>query len=56
ITKALRLVGYTAPGGTRDQAARVIATRIGLTGPVGLPDLLTRLRERGDRDLLALLD
>ncbi len=56
ITKALRLVGYTAPGGTRDQAARVIATRIGMTGPVGLPDLLTRLRERGDRDLLALLD
>lgn len=56
ITKALRLVGYTAPGGTRDQAARVIATRIGLTGPVALPDLLNRLRERGDRDLLALLD
>ncbi|TDE44217.1 hypothetical protein E1295_25415 [Nonomuraea mesophila] len=56
ITKALRLVGYTAPGGTRDQAARVIATRIGMTGPVSLPDLLARLRERGDRDLLALLD
>ncbi|GAA3577083.1 hypothetical protein GCM10022419_067860 [Nonomuraea rosea] len=56
ITKALRLVGYTAPGGTRDQAARVIATRIGMTGPVSLPDLLNRLRERGDRDLLALLD
>jgi hypothetical protein len=56
ITKALRLVGYTAPGGTRDQAARVIATRIGMTGPVALPDLLNRLRERGDRDLLELLD
>ncbi|MFC4012261.1 hypothetical protein ACFOY2_33855 [Nonomuraea purpurea] len=56
ITKALRLVGYTAPGGTRDQAARVIATRIGMTGPVNLPDLLNRLRERGDRDLLELLD
>ncbi|MEU8245392.1 hypothetical protein [Nonomuraea sp. NPDC048916] len=56
ITKALRLVGYTAPGGTKDQAARVIATRIGMTGPVALPDLLTRLRERGDRDLLVLLD
>ncbi|WP_157549135.1 hypothetical protein [Nonomuraea candida] len=55
ITKALRLVGYTAPGGTRDQAARVIATRIGMTGPVALPDLLNRLRERGDRDLLDLL-
>ncbi|MEV0591561.1 hypothetical protein [Nonomuraea cavernae] len=56
ITRALRLVGYTAPGGTKDQAARVIATRIGMTGPVALPDLFTRLRERGDRDLLVLLD
>ncbi|MFG1700772.1 hypothetical protein [Nonomuraea sp. NPDC049309] len=56
ITKALRLVGYTAPGGTREQAARVIATRIGMPGPVSLPDLLDRLRERGDRDLLELLD
>jgi hypothetical protein len=56
ITKALRLVGYTAPGGTKEQAARVIATRIGMPGPVALPDLLDRLRERGDRDLLELLD
>ncbi|MBA2895784.1 hypothetical protein [Nonomuraea soli] len=56
ITRALRLVGYTAPGGTLDQAARVIATRIGMAGPVSLSDLKARLRERGDRDLLALLD
>jgi hypothetical protein len=53
--RALRLVGYTAPGGTRDQAVRVIATRIGLAGPVGQPELLARLRERGDRDLLSLM-
>jgi hypothetical protein len=52
---ALRLVGYTATGGTHEQAGRVIATRVGMTGPVSLPDLLTRLRERGDRDLLSLL-
>jgi hypothetical protein len=52
---ALRLVGYTAAGGTHEQACRVIATRVGMTGPVGLPDLLIRLRERGDRDLLSLL-
>ncbi|MEW9529203.1 hypothetical protein [Microbispora sp. NPDC049125] len=52
---ALRLVGYTAPGGTEDQAVRVIATRIGLAGPVSRPELLARLRERGDRDLLSLL-
>ncbi|MCC5574380.1 hypothetical protein IMZ11_01835 [Microtetraspora sp. AC03309] len=54
-SRALRLVGYTAPGGTREQAGRVIATRIGLAGPVGQTELLTRLRERGDRDLLSLL-
>ncbi len=30
IARALRLVGCTAPGGTSDQADRVIATRIGL--------------------------
>jgi hypothetical protein len=54
-SRALRLVGYTAPSGTPDQAARVIATRVGLSAPVGRPELLARLRERGDRDLLSLL-
>ncbi|MGI5154636.1 hypothetical protein [Microbispora sp. CA-102843] len=54
-SRALRLVGYTAPSGTPEQAARVIATRVGLAGPVGRPELLARLRERGDRDLLTLL-
>lgn len=53
--QALRLVGYTAPGGTMDQALRVIATRVGMTGSVSRNDLLGRLRERGDRDLLSLL-
>ncbi|GII56934.1 hypothetical protein Pth03_53230 [Planotetraspora thailandica] len=52
---ALRLVGYTAPGSTPEQAVRVIATRIGLSGPVERPELVTRLRERGDRDLISLL-
>ncbi|MFI6500612.1 hypothetical protein [Nonomuraea typhae] len=56
ITKALRLVCYTAPDAGLEVAARVIATRIGMTGPVALKDVLARLRERGDRDLLALLD
>ncbi|MEV8630181.1 hypothetical protein AB0395_00850 [Streptosporangium sp. NPDC051023] len=55
IARALRLVGYTAPGGSTEQAGRVIATRVGMTGQVALPDLLARLRERGDRDLLSLL-
>jgi hypothetical protein len=56
VTKALRLVCYTAPDAGLDVAARVIATRIGMTGPVGLSEVLARLRERGDRDLLSLLD
>lgn len=55
IARALRLVGYTAPGGTSDQADRVIATRIGLTGPTTPDELRAHLRERGDRDLLSLL-
>ncbi|WP_433497932.1 hypothetical protein ACQP1K_23915 [Sphaerimonospora sp. CA-214678] len=54
--RALRLVGYTAPGRDREQAERVIATRIGLThGQADREELLARLRERGDRDLLELL-
>ena len=53
--QALRLVGYTAPGGTREQAARVIATRIGMTGPVGLPDLLTGCASAGTATCSSLL-
>ncbi|MEU6999459.1 hypothetical protein [Nonomuraea sp. NPDC046570] len=56
ITKALRLVSYTAPNIMHDQAARIIATRIGMSGTVEPAELKTRLRERGDRDLLSLLD
>jgi len=53
--QALRLVGYTAPAGSMDQALRVIATRVGMDGSAPRNDLLARLRERGDRDLLSLL-
>ncbi|MFO7252532.1 MAG: hypothetical protein DIU60_017460, partial [Actinomycetes bacterium] len=53
--QALRLVGYTASGGTMDQALRVVATRVGMDGSTPRADLLGRLRERGDRDLLSLL-
>ncbi|MEU9837209.1 hypothetical protein AB0D67_37210 [Streptosporangium sp. NPDC048047] len=55
LSRALRLVGYTALGGTPEQAVRVIATRVGMTGPISSPDVLSRLRERGDRDLLSLM-
>ncbi|GIH91443.1 hypothetical protein ACFFMN_30665 [Planobispora siamensis] len=55
VVRALRLVGYTAPCETAEHAARVIGTRVGMSGPVSLPELLTRLRERGDRDLQSLL-
>lgn len=55
IERALHLVGYTAPGGTPEQASRVIATRIGMSGSAEQADILARLRERGDRDLLSLL-
>ncbi|WP_405141637.1 hypothetical protein OG589_31470 [Sphaerisporangium sp. NBC_01403] len=54
---ALRLAGHTTKGGPEslEETIRVLATRIGMTGPVGLPDLMNRLRERGDRDLLSLM-
>ncbi|GAA3823213.1 hypothetical protein GCM10022226_49710 [Sphaerisporangium flaviroseum] len=56
-TLALRLSGHTAKGKPEslEETIRVLATRIGMTGPVGLPDLMNRLRERGDRDLLSLM-
>ncbi|MFC4587413.1 hypothetical protein [Sphaerisporangium corydalis] len=56
-TTALRLSGHTAKGDPEslEETIRVLATRIGMTGPVGLPDLMNRLRERGDRDLLSLM-
>jgi hypothetical protein len=56
-TLALRLAGHTAKGESEslEETIRVLATRIGMTGPVGLPDLMNRLRERGDRDLLSLM-
>ncbi|WP_214412641.1 hypothetical protein [Sphaerisporangium fuscum] len=56
-TLALRLAGYTTGGQAEslEETIRVLATRIGMTGPVGLPELMNRLRERGDRDLLSLM-
>ena len=55
-TLALRLVGHTTTGGeSLEETSRVLATRVGMTGPVGLPELMNRLRERGDRDLLSLM-
>ncbi|MFC4532509.1 hypothetical protein [Sphaerisporangium dianthi] len=56
-TTALRLAGHTTKGKAEslEETIRVLATRVGMTGPVGLPDLMNRLRERGDRDLLSLM-
>jgi hypothetical protein len=56
-TLALRLAGHTPEGKSEslEETIRVLATRVGMTGPVGLPDLMNRLRERGDRDLLSLM-
>ncbi|WP_169948732.1 hypothetical protein [Microbispora sp. H11081] len=54
-SRALRLVGFTTPSGTPEQAEQVIATRVGLAEAVERPELIARLRERGDRDLLTLL-
>ncbi|WP_283135557.1 sigma factor-like helix-turn-helix DNA-binding protein [Rhizohabitans arisaemae] len=53
--RALHLSGYTAPVGSDAEAIRLISSRIGLDEPLDLDAVLLRLRERGDRDIHALL-
>ncbi|RBQ18524.1 hypothetical protein DP939_18655 [Spongiactinospora rosea] len=56
LNRALHLIGYTAPVASEAEGARLIGARIGLPEGSGRDDVLTRLRERGDRDILAFLD
>ncbi|GGK68062.1 hypothetical protein Sme01_13260 [Sphaerisporangium melleum] len=56
INMALHLIGYTAPVASEAEALRLIGARIGLPEGASREEILTRLRERGDRDILAFLD
>ncbi|MFF0306671.1 sigma factor-like helix-turn-helix DNA-binding protein [Streptosporangium sp. NPDC004379] len=56
LNRALHLIGYTAPVASEAEGVRLIGARIGLPEGSGRDEVLARLRERGDREILALLD
>lgn len=55
INHALHLIGYTAPVASEAEGLRLIGARIGLPEGAAREEVLDRLRERGDRDILAFL-
>lgn len=56
LNRALHLIGYTAPVQSEAEALPLIGTRIGLAEDATRDEVLARLRERGDRDILGFLD
>ncbi|MBX6386724.1 MAG: hypothetical protein IRZ07_27730, partial [Microbispora sp.] len=55
INQALHLIGYTAPVASEAEGLRLIGARIGLPEGATREEVLDRLRERGDRDILGFL-
>jgi hypothetical protein len=55
VNRALYLLGYTAPVSSEMEGLRLIGARIGLPDTATREEILARLRERGDRDILAFL-
>lgn len=55
LNRALYLIGYTAPVTSELEGLRLIGARIGLPDLAGREEVLGRLRERGDRDILGFL-
>ncbi|MEV4455236.1 sigma factor-like helix-turn-helix DNA-binding protein [Microbispora sp. NPDC049633] len=55
INQALHLIGYTAPVASEAEGLRLIGARIGLPEGIAREEVLDRLRERGDRDILTFL-
>ncbi|TQS24627.1 sigma factor-like helix-turn-helix DNA-binding protein [Microbispora sp. KK1-11] len=55
INHALHLIGYTAPVASEAEGLRLIGARIGLPEGAVREDVLDRLRERGDRDIIRFL-
>jgi hypothetical protein len=56
LNRALHLIGYTAPVASEAEGLRLIGARIGLPEGATREEILSRLRERGDRDILGFLD
>ncbi|MFI6598834.1 sigma factor-like helix-turn-helix DNA-binding protein [Nonomuraea sp. NPDC050536] len=55
LNRALYLIGYTAPVTSELEGLRLIGARIGLPDLAAREEVLARLRERGDRDILGFL-
>ncbi|WP_084957409.1 sigma factor-like helix-turn-helix DNA-binding protein [Thermoactinospora rubra] len=55
LNRALHLIGYTAPVQSEAEGLRLIGARIGLPETASREEVLARLRERGDRDILTFL-
>ncbi|SDG91230.1 Sigma-70, region 4 [Sinosporangium album] len=55
VNRALHLIGYTAPVASEAEGYRLIGARIGLPESAPRDDIIARLRERGDRDILGFL-
>jgi hypothetical protein len=55
LARSLHLIGYTAPVASEAEGLRLIGARIGLPEGVSREEVLERLRERGDRDILGFL-
>ncbi|WP_433219285.1 sigma factor-like helix-turn-helix DNA-binding protein [Microtetraspora malaysiensis] len=56
LNRALHLIGYTAPVASEAEGLRLIGARIGLAEGAARDEIVARLRERGDRDILGFLD
>ncbi|WP_067178755.1 sigma factor-like helix-turn-helix DNA-binding protein [Microtetraspora niveoalba] len=56
LNRALHLIGYTAPVASEAEGLRLIGARIGLPEGAARDEIMARLRERGDRDILGFLD
>ncbi|WP_343954435.1 hypothetical protein, partial [Nonomuraea longicatena] len=55
IGRAMHLIGYTAPVNSEAEALHLIGARIGLPETATPDEVINRLRERGDRDILGFL-
>ncbi|MBO3750834.1 hypothetical protein J5X84_32580 [Streptosporangiaceae bacterium NEAU-GS5] len=55
LARSLHLIGYTAPVASEAEGLRLIGGRIGLHEGPSREEVLERLRERGDRDILGFL-
>ena len=55
LNRALYLIGYTAPVTSEAEGLRLIGARVGLPETATREEVLARLRERGDRDIVGYL-